>query len=66
MNFSVWGLLKDRVFAHRIADVDLKFYITQELDFINEDRGLLEHMVAATEKYCLACINAQGGHIEGS
>lgn len=65
MDFSVWGLLKDRVFAHPIANVDdLKFFITQELDFINEDRGLLQRMVAATEKRYLACIEAQGGHFE--
>ncbi len=52
MDFSVWSLLKDQVFFHRVPNVKrLKTIITQKLNFINENHALLQWMVRATAKH---------------
>ncbi len=57
MDFSMWVLLKDQVFSHEVSNAEkLKTIITQEHNFINEDRALLQQMVRASAKCCLACI----------
>lgn len=65
MDFSFWGLLKDRVFAHHIIDVNhLKTIIEVEVDAINNDHSLLERMCRSVKKRCLKCVEVDGEQFE--
>jgi hypothetical protein len=64
-DFSFWGLLKDKVFAHHIIDTDhLKAIIEQEVDLINKDTALLVRMCKSVRKRCLKCIEVNGEQFE--
>ena len=63
LDFSIWGILKDRVYKHDIANIDtLKQKIEEEcLAFSTEElSNIYEHM----EKRALLCAEAHGHHIE--
>ncbi len=65
MDFSVWGIMKDRVFANPLHNVnELEEAITTEFDIINQDQELLNRMVAANIKRYLKCVEMQGQHFE--
>jgi len=65
MDFSIWGIMKNRVFANPIANVeDLKHWITIEFDTINEDLAMLARIVNSIEERYLKCIEMNGEHFE--
>lgn len=65
MDFSIWGLMKNRVYTHPIANVeDLKHWITVEFDIINEDLAMLARIVNSIEKRYLKCIEMNGDYFQ--
>lgn len=65
MDFSIWGLMKTRVFAHPIANVEhLNLWITIEFDIINEDLVMLARIVNSIEKRYLKCIEMNGEYFQ--
>lgn len=65
MDFSVWGTIKDRVFAKRNNNLEeLKANIVEEFDIMNADSELLHRMVAAKVKRYLKCVDMEGQHFE--
>ncbi len=65
MDFCIWGLVKDRVFAHDLQTIDdLKKAISVEFDFITRDKALLRRMVDANQSRYLKCIDQEGKHFE--
>lgn len=65
MDFSVWSILKDRVFVRTNNNLEeLKANIIEEFDFINEDLELLNRMVNANVKRYMKCIEMDGQYFE--
>ncbi len=65
MDFSIWGIMKNRVYAHPIANVeDLKHWIEIEFDIINEDVAMLSRIIKSIEKRYLKCIEMSGDYFE--
>lgn len=65
LDFSVWGIIKDRVFGTPVETIeDLKNAIRREFAIMNEDLDLLRRMVNANTRRYLKCIEQNGAQFE--
>ena len=65
LDFTVWGILKDRVSKNPLPDIQtMKHVITEEVSKLNDDKALLQRICKAVKKRCLKCIEENGGHFE--
>ena len=63
LDFSIWGLLKDRVYRDNIRDVGhLRQKIVEEC--ANFERRFLRNIIGSLERRVTLCFNEGGGHIE--
>ncbi len=65
MDFCIWGLVKDWVFAHDLQTIDdLKNAISAEFNFITRNKALLRRMVDVNYSIYLKCIEQEGKHFK--
>jgi len=63
VDYKIWGIMQDRVYARKITSVDeLKQHISDEWDKI--DQQLIDSAIKQWRKRLAACVSARGGHIE--
>ena len=64
-DFSMWGVLKDRVYKTKIRNLDhLKERIEEEFQILSQDHTYLYNATNAVKKRCEAVIQAEGHHFE--
>ena len=64
-DFSLWGILKDRVYAQNPCNTDhLKSLIEQEFISINDDIELCQKICRSVADRCQMCINTEGKQFE--
>ncbi len=64
-DFSLWGVIKDRVFRTKSRTInELKDRIAAEFEILAADAEYLKKACAAVKSRCLACIEAEGKHFE--
>ncbi len=64
-DFSLWGVIKDRVFRTKLQTInELKDRIAAEFEILATDAEYLKNACAAVKSRCLACIEAEGKHFE--
>ncbi len=64
-DFSLWGIMKDRVYAQSPRDVNhLKSLIKQEFISLNDDINLCKAIYRSGADRCQMCINAEGKQFE--
>ena len=65
LDFFFWGVLKDRLYAQKVDDLEhLKEIITTEASTIASDLDLLKKVCLSVTGRMAECINANGGHFE--
>ena len=63
LDFSVWGILKDRVYQREVRDIGhLRQRVIEECN--NFDAAVLRKIVAHMERRVNLCVNVEGGHFE--
>ncbi|CAF3819549.1 unnamed protein product [Rotaria sp. Silwood1] len=64
-DFSLWGIMKDRVYAQSPRDVNhLKSLIKQEFTSLNNNIELCQRICQSVAARCQMCINAEGKQFE--
>lgn len=64
-DFSLWGIIKDRVYAAKPRDVDhLKLLIKQEFTSLNDDMELCQSICHSVVNRCQMCISTEGRQFE--
>ena len=64
-DFSMWGILKQNVFAQRPNNLqDLKQIIEREFDSLSENKDLCSAICNSVLKRCYVCIEQNGQHLE--
>ncbi len=64
-DFSMWGLLKDRVYQTKIKSLShLKQRIEEEFEILSLDRNYCINVTKTVKKRALACLQANGEHFE--
>jgi transposase len=64
-DFSLWGILKDRVYAQKPRDIDhLKSLIIQEFTLFNDNIELCQSICRSVGDRCQMCIDAEGKQFE--
>jgi len=64
-DFGLWGYLKDRVFSRKPQTIkELKQFVTEEVDPLNEDRRYLVRLLKHVCKRCEKLREVRRGHIE--
>ncbi|CAF3181292.1 unnamed protein product [Rotaria sp. Silwood2] len=64
-DFSLWGILKDRVYAQNPCNTNhLKSLIEQEFISINDDIELCQKICRSVADRCQMCINTEGKQFE--
>jgi len=63
VDYSIWGILEERVYKRKIKDVnELRQRITEEWDSL--DQSVIDKAVAQWRQRLRACVAAKGGHFE--
>ncbi|CAF3410470.1 unnamed protein product [Rotaria sp. Silwood1] len=64
-DFSLWGIIKDRVYAQKPRDVNhLKILIKEEFTSLNDDIELCQAICRSVAKRCEICISTGGKQFE--
>lgn len=65
MDFSVWGIIKNKVFAERPLDVlQLRAAVAREFEALTNNNNLCKQIVTSVKKRCEKCIEVGGKHFE--
>ena len=59
VDYKIWGIMQDRVYARKITSVQR---ISDEWEKI--DQQLIDSAIKQWRKRLAACVSARGGHIE--
>lgn len=63
VDYSVWGILQERVYRTRIADIDeLKQRL--QVEWANLDQSIVTRAIQQWRRRLSACVKAGGGHFE--
>ncbi|CAF4422254.1 unnamed protein product [Rotaria sp. Silwood2] len=64
-DFSLWEMIKDRVYAQESSDANnLKLLIEQEFTSLNDDIELSQALCRSVAKRCQMCISTEGKQFE--
>jgi transposase len=64
-DFSLWGIIKDRVYAQTPRDVNrLKTLIEEQFKLLNDNIELCQSICRSVADRCQMCIDVQGKHFE--
>jgi len=64
-DFSLWGVIKDHVYAQKPRNVDhLKLLIEHEFTSLNDNIELCQAICHSVAKRCRMCIRAEGKQFE--
>jgi len=64
-DFSLWGIMKDRVYAQNPRDLDhLKSLIEEQFRCLNDDIELCQSICRSVADRCQMCMDAQGKQFE--
>lgn len=64
-DFSLWGIIKDRVYAQNPRDVNhLKALIEEEFQSLTDNINSCQAICRSVAKRCQMCISTEGEHFE--